>query len=240
MGRVLRHGVAVALVIGGAVPASGQTIQGQITDSISGVPVGRGFIVLLDATGRELIRDLTTSEGRFSLGTLGPGTYRLRSERIGYRAWESTDLDLTARQTYLLNPLVNPLPRRLASITITGESECEDRKGADTGLLWEEARKALIAASWSAEQELYVHRMHRRVRDLNASRSEVLAEEITLYTVQAELPFVSMDPVELAERGYVIAEENGAGWRGLDCGRARFDRGLGRGLRGSRLPRLVG
>lgn len=218
MERMLSLGAAVAVVIAGVVPVSGQTIQGQITDSISGVPVGRGFVVLLDSTGRELVRDLTTPDGRFSLRTSGPGTYRLRSERIGYRAWQSADLQLTARETYLLNPQVNALPRRLASITITGESECEERKGPDTGLLWGEARKALIAASWSAEQEMYVYRMHRRVRDLDPSRSEVLAEEITLYTVQTELPFTSLDPPELAEHGYVIREENGDWhWWGPDA-----------------------
>ncbi|MCZ6915517.1 MAG: carboxypeptidase-like regulatory domain-containing protein [Gemmatimonadetes bacterium] len=219
--RILRKApafAAVVIAIAGAAPASGQRIQGQVIDSISGVPVGRGFILLLDATGRELIRDLTTPDGRFSLAALGAGTYRLRSERIGYRAWESTDLELTARQTYRLNPLVNALPRRLASIMITGESECEDRKSADTGLLWEEARKALIAASWSAEQEMYVHRVHRHRRDLNTSRDEVLSEEITVLSVQTELPFVSLDPLELAERGYVVGDENdGWTWWGPDA-----------------------
>ncbi len=81
--------IMIALVgsIGLAAPVRSQIIEGQVTDSISGVHVGGGFIVLVDVTGREQVRVLTAMDGTFYLPAPRPGTYRLRSERIAYRVW---------------------------------------------------------------------------------------------------------------------------------------------------------
>ncbi len=210
--RLFAHcSLALAVSTALAAPVCAQTIEGQVTDSLSSVPVGRGFIVLLDDSGRERIRTLTTAEGRYSVNAPGTGTYRLRSERIGYRVWESADLELRAYRSYSLDPRINALPRQLASIIVTGETECRERKGPDTALLWEEARKALTAASWSAEQELYVHRVHMFERDFNRSRESILRERISVQTVPSALPFISEDPAQLAARGYVVPRDSG-GW----------------------------
>jgi hypothetical protein len=212
----------ILLVLVFVLPASSsaQIIQGQVLDSISGIPVDRGFIVLVDQEGMERARILTSTEGRFTLQAPGPGTYRIRSERIGFRVWESAALDVRAGAVYDLNPRVNQIPRRLATINVAGETACEDRKGPDTGLLWEEARKALVAASWSAEQEMYVHRLHRYEQVLDRSR-ESLSEEISVVMASSQLPFVSTDPAKLADAGYVQwEEEDGAGewiWWGPDA-----------------------
>ncbi len=201
----------IALVgsIGLAAPARSQIIEGQVTDSISGVPVGRGFIVLVDVTGRERVRALTATDGTFSLPAPGPGTFRLRSERIAYRIWESPDFTLTGGQSHTINPIINSLPRQLASIEVTGETDCKERKGPDTGLLWEEAEKALVAASWSSQQQLYVHRIHHYERELDRSRNNVKAEKIDVRVVPTELPFISRHPAELEREGYVFRGQNG-------------------------------
>ncbi len=211
MRRTVFLSFTIALVgsIGLAAPVRSQTIEGQVTDSISGVPVGRGFIVLVDVTGRERVRALTATDGTFYLPTPGPGTYRLRSERIAYRVWESPDFTLTRGQSHTINPIIHSLPRQLASIEVTGETECKERKGPDTGLLWEEAEKALVAASWSSQQQLYVDRIHRYARELDRSRDNVEAEEINVRVLPTDLPFVSRSPVELEREGYVYPGQDG-------------------------------
>ena len=128
------------------------------------------FIVLIDVTGRERVRVLTGIDGTFYVPAPGPGTYRLQSERIAYRVWESADVTLMGRQSHTINPFINSLPRQLASIDVTGETDCEERKGPDTGLLWNEAEKALRAASWSSQQQPYVHRVHLYQGRLGARR----------------------------------------------------------------------
>ena len=87
--------------IGLTAPVRSQSVAGQVTDSISGVPVGRGFIVLVDATGRERVRVLTAADGTFYVPAPGPGSYTLRSERIAYRVWESPDFQLTAGGSHM-------------------------------------------------------------------------------------------------------------------------------------------
>ncbi len=130
MRRTVFLSFTIALVgsIGLAAPVRSQTIEGQVTDSISGVPVGRGFIVLVDVTGRERVRALTATDGTFYLPTPGPGTYRLRSERIAYRVWESPDFTLTGGQSHTINPIINSLPRQLASIEVTGRPSARNVK----------------------------------------------------------------------------------------------------------------
>ncbi|MCZ6856602.1 MAG: carboxypeptidase-like regulatory domain-containing protein [Gemmatimonadetes bacterium] len=201
----------IALVgsIGLAAPVRSQIVEGQVTDSISGVHVGGGFIVLVDVTGREQVRVLTAMDGTFYLPAPRPGTYRLRSERIAYRVWESPDFTLTGGQSRTIDPIINSLPRRLASIEVTGETECKERKGPDTGLLWEEAEKALVAASWSSQQQLYVHRVHNYERELDRSRNNVEAEKIDVRVLSTELPFISRHPVELEREGYVFRGQDG-------------------------------
>jgi len=210
----------IALVgsIGLAAPVRSQTIEGQVTDSISGVHVGRGFIVLIDVTGRERVRVLTAIDGTFYLPAPSPGTYRLRSERIAYRMWESADFTLTGGQSHTINPFINSLPRRLASIDVTGETDCEERKGPDTGLLWNEAEKALRAASWSSQQQLYVHRVHHYERELDRSRDNVEVEKIDVRVIPTQLPFISRHPVELETEGYVFRGQDGLWeWWGPDA-----------------------
>lgn len=214
----LRFMIALVGSSGLAAPVRSQIIEGQVTDSISGVHVGRGFIVLIDVTGRALVRVLTAIDGTFYLPAPGPGTYRLRSERIAYSVWESADFTLTGGQSHTINPFINSLPRQLASINVTGETECEERKGPDTGLLWNEAEKALRAASWSSEQQLYVHRIHRYERELDRSRDNVEAEKIDVRSLAAELPFISRQPVELEREGYVFRGQDGnLEWWGPDA-----------------------
>jgi hypothetical protein len=152
---------------------------------------------------------LTTMDGTFYLPAPGPGTYRLRSERIAYRVWESADFTLRGGQSHTINPIINSLPRQLASIDVTGETDCEERKGPDTGLLWEEAEKALVAASWSSQQQLYVHRIHHYQRELDTSLDKVETEKIDVLILSTDLPFVSKDASLLADEGYVVPSENG-------------------------------
>ncbi len=201
----------VLLSVGSARENAAQTIRGQVVDSISGTPVDRGFIVVVDESGQELQRVLTTTQGRFTVQVVQPGAYRLRSERIGFRVWQSALLRLDAGHTYEVNPLISALPRRLETINVSEATQCEERKGPDTGLLWEEARKALIAASWSAAQNLYVHRTHRFDRVLDRGRDRV-SEEIAVQILSSQLPFVSADPDTLATFGYIIPDSSSGEW----------------------------
>ena len=126
---------------------AGQVVEGQVVDTITGQPIGNGFVVLLDGTGTEVARWLSGPGGRFRIRAPGPGRYRVRSERIGYRVAESTPFELVPGQTltYLLQ--ISPLPIHLADIEARSRGTCriDPEGGEDVFLLWGEIRKALTA-----------------------------------------------------------------------------------------------
>jgi len=189
----------------GARDVAAQRLAGQVRDSTSRSPVSRGFVVLLDLAGRERARVLTDSEGRFQLDAPEAGQYRLRSERIGYRAWTSSMLEVHHGQILQQELLVPRLPVVLATVEVRGRTPCRVRRdGEDTGLVWDEIQKALAAAAWTASHNLYRHTLSRYDRDLTEARRRVLREERSTTSGWYRVPYFSAPPERLAAAGYVV------------------------------------
>ena len=197
-----------------ARPLEAQVIRGQVVDSTSGAPVKAGFVILRSVSGTELQRTLTTRDGRFTIQPPGAGVYRLRSERIGYGAWDSPTIRIVPGDTLDFVLRVSALPIILSTITVVEDTPCQIRatEGEDTGILWEEVRKALVAASWSAAQGLFRHELQSYRRMLDRSRRRVSQEEVSLSSGYYRSPFTSRSPDSLALQGYVV-DENGGQWR---------------------------
>jgi hypothetical protein len=184
-----------------------------VVDSTTGLPVGAGFVVLVDTLGNELVRTLTSQNGAFEIRSPRTGFVRLRSERIGYRPWESSTFELRLRETLEYSARVSALPVRLATIETRRETSCRMRaeESRAVTLLWEESRKALVAASWNAEQGLYRQTLGSYRRDLDRRRRRVEHENTVFTTGLYEVPFRSREPRLLATQGYVTYED-GANW----------------------------
>lgn len=211
----LNTGFLVAALTGTVVqPLGAQFIRGQVVDSTSGSPVVAGFVILQSVEGTELRRTLTTREGRFTIQPPGPGVYRLRSERIGYEAWDSPTIRLAPRDTLDFVLRVTALPIILSTIIVEENTTCQIRaaEGVNTAVVWEEVRKALVAASWSATQGFYRHELHRYRRTLDRSRRRVSKEEVSLSSGYYRSPFSSRSPDSLALQGYVVDQNKGE-WR---------------------------
>jgi len=188
-----------------------QVVRGQVVDSSTATPVGTGFVVLLDETGTEVSRTLSSSDGRFVLEAPGGGVFRLRSERIGYRASESAPFSITAGATIDYTLSVAALPVRLATLEVQGRNRCRRNpgQGESTVLIWEEIRKALTATTWSDAQELFHYTMYRYTRTLDADRSRVSEEEGTVRSGVFEPPFRSIPAERLAAEGYISEQGDG-------------------------------
>jgi hypothetical protein len=205
--------VLSVLVAAHASPArvSGQVVMGQVIDSISGVPVGTGFVVLLDQNYHEVARTLSASGGRFRLQAPGSGVYRLRSERIGYRAAVSEPFELLPDATLDYTLEIVAVPIVLATVEVSAEDQCHvhPEQAAETALVWEEIRKALAATAWSTKQELFRFSTYNYERDWDAERDSVIGE--TGYTALelASQSYHSLPADQLAAEGYVAAREDG-------------------------------
>ena len=207
---LLRLALLQTLAMAAAVSADAQLISGQIVDSTAGVPVAAGFVVLLDEDGIEIARTVSTSQGRFTLPAPRSGTYLLRSERIGYRVSVSPPLRLEAGRTLEYTLQVAALPVRLSDIEVRREDECRIRpeEGRQTAILWEEARKALAGASWTASQTQYRYNTVRYERDLDVSRRRISAEQTRSRSGYSVAPFASIGAEELASGGYAVVDDD--------------------------------
>lgn len=197
--------ITVALVFGGRDSSvAAQTIQGQVTDRLTGEPVGRGFVVLVDTGGVEVARTLSDREGNFSLSVRTSGRYRLRAEVIGFQLWESAPFSFTPRMRVNLPLRISRIPVVLDALEIRGESGCASPESdAATGALWKEARKALGAAAWGNSQGEFASKLHR-YRRMRLPNGGVEREEIWVVSGTATQPFGAVDPARLAEQGYVV------------------------------------
>lgn len=198
------------LVLGVLLPAahptlSAQTVHGRVVGAIGGEPVSRGFVVLLDEAGREVARTISDNAGRFTLHASEPGRYRLRSEVIGYRVWESDPFLLFAGADVQRTLRVERIPIRLAALDIVGERRCAPLREREfsAAVLWEEARKALAAAAWGNQQQEWHSRLHR-ARRLRAHDGTIEVREIWVASGRATQPFGAVDPAILADHGYVM------------------------------------
>src|SRR5262245_47324203 len=91
--------VALALIVVVGRDVRAQTVRGKLTDSISTAPLTGAFLTLVDAQGAERARAITNNAGEFTLTAPTPGTYRIRSKRVGFRPYVSAPLTLGAGET---------------------------------------------------------------------------------------------------------------------------------------------
>lgn len=140
-------GVLLATVAGGV---SGQVVRGVIVDEETAAPIQGAFIQLLDSAGAARAAVLSDDAGRFILTAPGEGRYTLRAERIGYANAYSDTLDVVADKTLMYHFAVPVQAVSLEGIEVTGSKRCNisTKEGAETSLLWNEARKALDVVAW--------------------------------------------------------------------------------------------
>ncbi|MCZ6916050.1 MAG: carboxypeptidase regulatory-like domain-containing protein [Gemmatimonadetes bacterium] len=215
---LLAHVAAFGAVTSGL---QAQVVRGQVVDSITRSPVGTGFVVLIDGDGKELARALTAFDGRFSF-TITPrqrGPFRLRSERIGFGVAQSDPFDAASAAATELTLWVGALPTPLTAIEVREATECRVRPSEDerTAVVWEEARKALAAASWTASRELFhiVSNVYRRTS--TTRRRRVLRETHSPSIGNTSSPFVSRDPAALLQTGYITRDGEGISYFAPDA-----------------------
>jgi len=212
-----RHALGVAslfaLAVGPMVappPLVAQVVRGVVSDVESRTPVAGAMVLLLGADDRAHVRVLTAEDGGFILSAPVAGRYRLRVDRIGYASVVSDPFDVPAGPAVVHDMTTGIEPVALEGIDVEGARRCEVRpaEGLATARVWEEARKALAAAAWTAERGMYRFAWRRFVRELAPDGRRVLEERRTLGRGFTAQPFVAAPAERLAEEGFV-GEEGG-------------------------------
>lgn len=184
-------------------PLSAQSIGGKVVEAGTEKPIGGVLVVLLDAQGQQRGAVLTDTAGHFYLRTPGPGVYRLRTERIGFRSVLSAILTVgaKARLSELIEAPIEPIVLDTISAEASGRCHTPRDVGAATYLLWEEARKALSITALERERGVpYQTMLYESTRDLVSL--DILDEQSRLHSGYG-VPFRSQSARDLAEHGFV-------------------------------------
>ena len=140
----------------------GQLVRGTVLDSATSTPLEACWVSLLDRGDQIVARVLTDSGGQFVLTAVTPGNYRVRFDRIGYRAVRSEVLALGARSEIELSVQLPPGAVGLEPLTVTAAPDAAARYLDKVGYF---ERKGTAPGVYLDGPELEERR--RRARDLS-------------------------------------------------------------------------
>jgi len=178
-------------------------------------PPGRALpdavVQLLGSDGSLMTSATSSASGRFALGGVPSGTYRVRVLRIGHSPWVSGPVRIAAgrgRDTTLRLP---PQPVALDDIVVTAKSNCRRSPDEDGGMarLWDQARTMLALAEGDSTDDLEFRGATIR-RLLNASGYPSQEGSEFLFS-RGAWPVSSQSPDSLARLGFVQPRDTLAG-----------------------------
>jgi len=198
--------IAIALVVAVSAPLRAQTVVARVVDDASGQPVVGALVHLVAADGTLNRSALTDDLGRaLFIGTLGQD-WRLRAEMIGRATTEVGPFSVGEAETASHEIRMASSAIMLEGIDVAASERCEIR-GGDEGMVvadvWNEARKALAAASITDNRGLYRYETVRYDREIDAYTDAILSEDRRRRNVPMRTPFESRPAEELVRGGFV-------------------------------------
>ena len=204
----VKNGLLAALVLLQAALAPtvhGQLVRGRLVDAADDAAVAGAMMTLMDRDGRAIERVLTQSvSGRFELRAAEPGEYRVRAERIGYATTFSAFFSVSAGDTLTVEMAAPVEALSLEGVSATVGPRCRVRpeEGLAVARVWDEARKALAAATWTQERGLYRYEMLRIKRLLDESAQKVEFEDRVYAEGLVPVPYVARAADSLVTHGF--------------------------------------
>ncbi|CAA9309311.1 MAG: hypothetical protein AVDCRST_MAG68-1178, partial [uncultured Gemmatimonadetes bacterium] len=190
------------------LPLGAQAVRGVVVEQSGTTPVAGALVSLVDAAGKVRAEVLTDAAGRYLLRAPSAGTYRLRTDRVGYRSATASAVELADGATVERTLRASAEHVQLEALVATAERRrCTVRptEGAETATLWDEARKALASTGQSGRQYPLRYEIRRTTREVDADTRIVRNEQTRMQSGYRVNPFVSAPAEQLAERGYVQA-----------------------------------
>lgn len=147
-----------------APTAQAQLLRGTVleADTVQGAA---GAILEVSVGGEPLRRVLVGRSGVFVLPVPAGRQVQLRGLRIGRQPTQGPGFTMPSRDT-TVRLVLTGAPVQLDRVTVVEGARCgpPDEGGAQVATLWEEARKALLAATLDAEREAAVVTWSRALR----------------------------------------------------------------------------
>ena len=207
--RTIRTATGILLLI--PALAGGQSLHGRILTATGDAGVGGVLVTLIDSTGAVIARALSDMSGEYQLRAPRTGTFRVRTQRIGFRPVTSGALVLTAGADIERAIVMAAVPVTLDSIRVVSENVCGSVGDAAGGTfaVWEQARAALLAAQLTAARRGVTATVMLFERTLDARTRRVVAESVTVASGFVTQPWRSFSPAQLRQGGYVVDDQQG-------------------------------
>jgi hypothetical protein len=194
-----------------AVPgADAQTVRGIVVD-LTQTPVPGVVVQLMSANQGLAARALTNERGEFRLAAPAPGSYRLRTMRIGFRPTLSEVVVIAAGAEVVHTLTLAGVPFSLDTVRVVSRTSCRvpSDSAAATFAVWEQARTALTAATLTRRAQTVNARIVTFERTLDAGDGRVTREEATARAGYTSRAWRALAADSLRKVGYVVADRSG-------------------------------
>ena len=204
--------VIVSALVSTPVAAGAQTVMARVLDEETGGPVTGALVHLVDGAGGPVRDQLTDPLGRAIFADVSDGAYRVRVEMIGRATTSSQLFEVAAGSPVQLELRLPSSAIVLEGIEVSAGERCQVRpeEGLATARVWDEARKALEAASFTDRSNLYRYRTETYERDLDGDGRVVLREEGSSRVAYLRVPFTSLPAEDLIRDGFLQPDESRA------------------------------
>lgn len=202
-------GLAVLVSLAAAAPAAAQTVLVRVLNGESMAPTVGALAYLLDESGETVRNTLTDERGRGLFVGIPAGSYRVRVDMIGMASTETELFAISEGTTVTEELRLESSAIQLEGLEVELEAgRCRVRPGGEgmiVAQVWEEARKALSAASFTDQRGSYRYETVRYERQLDRNGT-ILNENQEKREGYMSTPFESRPAEDLAENGFVQRE----------------------------------
>lgn len=213
--RDMRSAILIGALLASATtpPASGaQTVTGTIVDRGTAAPLPGTVVLLLDSLGGTRSRGMTDQGGVFRVTAPGPGSYRLRTLRLGFVPGASERFQLHAGQTYRHDLAVASIPFSLDTVRVVADNSCRLRgdSAAVTYAVWDQARTVLNLIRLSENQSAVTMRVLAYNQTTSPDALSRTSHNATLQESATLRPWLSAPIEQLSRAGYTRTDPDGS------------------------------
>ncbi|HUF77007.1 MAG TPA: carboxypeptidase regulatory-like domain-containing protein [Longimicrobiales bacterium] len=199
---------AVGMALVATVPdgLGAQTVLGRVLERGGGGAVAGAMVRLLSGGSATGAAWLTGADGRFRLQAPAGGSYQIEVERIGFTTTLVGGATVAGDGIAVMDVVVEPQPVELQGLEVSAKGGRCEADGAGAGvaqIVWDEARKALSAASWTQARGGLRFLVSVWDREVSPRTSQILNEETSQRETIGANSVQSLPPERLLAEGYV-------------------------------------
>lgn len=201
--------VCAALVV--ASPLQAQVVRGTVVDATEH-PISGVVVALLDSAQAIVARALTDDAGEYRLLAPRPGTYRLRTLRVGYQPTLSPPHMLAAGGLTVVRLTVDGVRVSLATVRVVDRSACGRAvaSGAeDLFAAWDQAMTTIAATSLTSSARGLTATTMQVDRTLEPNGRRIRKQTVAVRTEYVMQPWKSLPPDTLRKNGYATSDADG-------------------------------